>query len=131
MQKDIPLHDIKPLVEVPDNSFVYLVIAGVLLAIALVLILLWAYKAYKKSKIISLRKMNLQKLHAIDKSNTKEAAYQISEYGRFLAQSEEEKAAFGKLQSILDQYKYKKEVSRFDEETLSAYQDFLEALNAS
>lgn len=131
MQKDIPLHDIKPLVEVPDNSFIYLLSVGALLAVVLLFILLWVYKAYKKSKILSRRKMILEKLRTIDMSKTKEAAYHISEYGRFLAKREEEKEIFEKLQNLLEQYKYKKEVSSFDEESLKTYQDFLEALDVS
>ena len=129
--KDIPLHDIKPLVEVPDNSFIYLVSIGVLLAIALVFLLVVMYKMYKKSKIVSLRKVNLKKIHAVDMSNAKEAAYQISAYGKLLAQSEKQMQILENLDKSLDQYKYRKEVSSIDEETLKEYKDFLEALDAT
>ena len=129
--KDIPLHDIKPLVEVPDNSFIYLVSIGVLLAIALVFLLVVMYKMYKKSKIVSLRKINLKKIHAVDMSNAKEAAYQISAYGKLLAQSEKQMQILENLDKRLDQYKYRKEVSSIDEETLKEYKDFLEALDAT
>ena len=129
--KDIPLHDIKPLVEVPDNSFIYLVSIGVLLAIALVFLLVVMYKMYKKSKIVSLRKVNLKKIHAVDMSNAKEAAYQISAYGILLAQSEKQMQILENLDKRLDQYKYRKEVSSIDEETLREYKDFLEALDAT
>lgn len=129
--KDIPLHDIKPLVEVPDNSFIYLVSIGVLLAIALIFLLVVMYKMYKKSKIVSLRKVNLKKIHAVDMSNAKEAAYQISAYGKLLAQSEKQMQILENLDKSLDQYKYRKEVSSIDEETLKEYKDFLEALDAT
>lgn len=129
--KDIPLHDIKPLVEVPDNSFIYLVSIGVLLAIALVFLLVVMYKMYKKSKIVSLRKINLKKIHAVDMSNAKEAAYQISAYGKLLAQSEKQMQILENLDKRLDQYKYRKEVSSIDVETLKEYKDFLEALDAT
>lgn len=129
--KDIPLHDIKPLVEVPDNSFIYLVSIGVLLAIALAFLLVVMYKMYKKSKIVSLRKINLKKIHAVDMSNAKEAAYQISAYGKLLAQSEKQMQILENLDRSLDQYKYRKEVSSIDEETLREYKDFLEALDAT
>lgn len=129
--KDIPLHDIKPLVEVPDNSLLYLVLLSVLVAFALGLLLFWLWKVYKESKKINLRKHYLKKIQTVDLSSAKEAAYAISAYGKLLAQSDREKEMLENLQSRLGSYKYKKEVDALDEETLAYYQLFLEVLDAS
>ncbi|MBE0499470.1 MAG: hypothetical protein IBX43_09585 [Campylobacterales bacterium] len=129
--KDIPLHDIKPLVEVPDNSLLYLGLLGVLGVLALGLLLLWLWKVYKESRKVNLRKHYLESLQKVDLSSAKEAAYTISTYGRLLAQSEREKEMLENLDSRLSSYKYKKEVDTLDEETLAYYQLFLEVLDAS
>lgn len=129
--KDIPLHDIKPLVEVPDNSLLYLLMLSIFIALALGLLLFWLWKAYTQSKKENLRKHYLKKIQTVDLSSAKEAAYAISAYGRLLAQSEREKEMLENLDSRLSSYKFKKEVDALDEETLAYYQLFLEVLDAS
>jgi hypothetical protein len=129
--RDIPLHDIKPLVEVPDNSLLYLGIVGFVLVVLVILITIWAYKRFSKAKEEDLRKRYLQKIHQIDTGNAKQAAYEISSYGRFLAQSERAKDMLDNLDQRLSKYKYKKEVEALDDETLGYYKLFLEVLDAS
>lgn len=129
--KDIPLHDIKPLVEVPDNSLLYLGLLGALGVLVIGLLLFWLWKVYKESKKINLRKHYLESLQKVDLSSPKEAAYTISTYGRLLAQSDREKEMLENLDSRLSSYKYKKEVDALDEETLAYYQLFVEVLDAS
>lgn len=129
--KDIPLHDIKPLVEVPDNSLFYLLMLSIFIVLALGLLLFWLWKAYTQSKKENLRKHYLKKIQTVDLSSAKEAAYAISAYGRLLAQSEREKEMLENLDSRLSSYKFKKEVDALDEETLAYYQLFLEVLDAS
>ncbi len=129
--KDIPLHDIKPLVEVPDNSLLYLVLLGIFAALVLGLLVFWLWRAYKESKKINLRKHHLEMLQTVNLDNAKQAAYEISAYGKLLAQSEREKEMLEDLDSRLSSYKYKKEVDSLDEETRAYYQLFLEVLDAS
>ena len=132
MNNEIPLHDIKPLVDVPDNSLTILIVIGaVLLTLIVVPLIIWLIKLYKKSKKINMRKTYLQKLHAIDTSDAKNAAYEISHYGRLLAESEREKEILESLDQRLSLYKYKKEVGALDSETLGYYQLFLEVVDAS
>ncbi len=129
--RDIPLHDIKPLVEVPDNSLIYAGIVAFLLALVVILAGVWIYRRFSKAKAEDLRKSYLQKIHAVDTSNAKQAAYEISAYGRFLAQSERAKDMLDNLDKRLGKYKYKKEVEALDDETLGYYKLFLEVLDAS
>lgn len=129
--KDIPLHDIKPLVEVPDNSLLYLTALGIVSAVVTLLLLFWAWKLYKESKKVNLRKSYLQSMHSIDLSSPKQAAYEISAYGKLLAQSERELELLENLDRRLSHYKYRKNVEEIDDETLGYYHLFLEVLDAS
>lgn len=130
--KDIPLHDIKGLVEVPDNSFLYLLmIIGVIVAIVLIPLIIWMLKKYKKNRSVNLRKEYLQKIHSINTQNAKEAAYEMSKYGRLLAESAREIEVLESLDSRLEKYKYKKDVEKLDDDTLAYYQLLLEVLDAS
>ncbi len=129
--KDIPLHDIKPLVEVPDNSMIYVLIIAGIMGVILLLIGVWLWKHFRQPKQKDMRKFYMQKIHEVDLSNAKQAAYEISEYGRHLATSERAMEMLANLDARLEQYKYKKEVSSIDDETRGYYQLFLEVLDAS
>ena len=130
--KDIPLHDIKPLVEVPDNSLMVLLIAAaIVLTLIFVPLVLWMWKRYKSSKALNLRKEYLRKLHTVNTDDSKQAAYEISEYGRLLASSDKERALLDSLDNRLSEYKYRKEVGKIDDETLGYYHVFLEVLDAT
>jgi len=130
--QDIPLHDIKPLVDVPDNSLMILItIAALIITAILVPLLIWLYKLYKKNQKVNRHKEYLEKIHAIDISDAKRAAYEISKYGFLLAESERELEMLESLDKRLSVYKYKKEVEALDQETLGYYQLFLEVVDAS
>lgn len=129
--RDIPLHDIKPLVEVPDNSLIYLGIVVSVFVLITILAGIWLYRHFTKAKTEDLRKSYLHKIHNVDTNNAKQAAYEISAYGRFLAESERAKDMLDNLDNRLSKYKYKKEVEALDEETLGYYKLFLEVLDAS
>ena len=130
--RDIPLHDIKPLVEVPDDSLTTLLgIAAVVVALMLIPVFIWLWNKFTKKRKENLRKVYLKKIHAIDTSDAKQAAYEISEYGRHLAVSDKEIELLDSLDKRLSEYKYKKEVSAIDAETLGHFQVFLEVIDAT
>jgi len=129
--KDIPLHDIKPIVEVPDNSLYFTVALGLVLLLVLVALVFWILRLYRQSKAEDLRKIHLEKIHNVDTSDAKEAAYEISYYGRLLAESQRELDLLESLDERLSRYKYKKEVKSLDDDTLGYYRLFLEVLDAS
>jgi len=129
---DIPLHDIKPLVEVPDNSLsILIIIASVILVLILIALGFWLYTKFKKAKAVNLKRVYLKKIHEVDTSNAKQAAYEISEYARYIVNTEKEKALLNSLDERLSQYKYKKTVEALDKETLGHFHVFLEVLDAT
>jgi len=129
--RDIPLHDIKPLVEVPDNSLTILIgIASAILLLIILILLIWLWKSYLKNKEENLRKVYLKRLHTVDTSKAKEAAYEISECGKHLAVSERAIELLTSLDRRLAAYKYKKEVDKIDDETLGHFRVFLEVVDA-
>lgn len=133
MQTDInnTLRDIKPLLEIPDNSFyIYwgVISFGVLLALA---VLFFVLKRFWQMRKANLAKDYLASLKAIDWVNAKESAYQATHYARLLATDERREKLFEQLVPLLDQYKYKKEVAEVDDETLKYYNLFMQVADES
>ncbi len=99
------LKDIKPIVEIPDNSLVILTIISFVVLIALVLVYLLLKPKRKRKPKPTPRELALQKLKAIDFSNDKEVAYTFTT----LAEEFLDKELYDKIISKLDIYKYKKD----------------------
>ena len=123
---DIPLHDIKPLMAVPDSSFI---VFSVILFIAVVLAsgaLYLLYRLVRNRRSLNLRKIHYAALEAVDFSDPKRAAYAITDHGRIFADdSERLHEAYANLVSRLDQYKYRKRVEAIDDESRSYYKIYL------
>ena len=106
----IPIHDIKPIVEIPDNT-IYLyyltLFVGFVLIIGFVYII---YKLIFGKKEISKELQYFKKLQNLDLKDTKKSAYLISKYGRYLAKTDREKRLIDEIHHDLEQYKYKKVV---------------------
>jgi len=133
MQTDInnTLRDIKPLLEIPDNSFyIYwgLIGFGVLLGLA---VLFFVLKRVWQMRKANLAKEYLASLKAIDWQDAKSSAYQATHYARLLATDARREKLFEQLVPLLDQYKYKKEVDAVDEETLKYYNLFVQVADES
>ena len=123
---DIPLHDIKPLMEVPDSSFALLsgiiIIASLLLSGGLYLL----YKFLKGRQTLNLRKVHYTALENIDFSDPKKAAYAITDHGRIFADdSDRLREAYDNLVVRLTQYKYRKRVGDIDDKSRSYYKIYL------
>ncbi|WP_345977083.1 hypothetical protein [Sulfurimonas sp. HSL3-7] len=123
---DIPLHDIKPLMEVSDNSFVLL---SVIIIIATLLFsggLYLLYRFVRSRQTLNLRKIHYTALENIDFSDPKKAAYAITDHGRVFADdSERLHEAYDNLVVRLNRYKYRKRVEAIDEESKSYYNIYL------
>lgn len=117
--QEIPLHDIKPLLEVQDYSFYYfLVLMGVVTIVILGSIYL-LYKHFREKRKFNLRKEHFKLLQDIDLNETKSAAYRLTEYGAtFANDSERHQKTYHDMVEKLEKYKYKKSVDDFDSETL-------------
>ncbi|APW64958.1 MULTISPECIES: hypothetical protein [Arcobacteraceae] len=111
MNEDITskIHDIKDIVEIPDNSiFIYygLIFLGFLLSLIIVLAII----KYFKNKKVNQRKIYFDILQNIEFKNSKEDAYTITKYLRLLIKNDREKILANELINELEEYKYKKEV---------------------
>jgi hypothetical protein len=111
------LKDIKPLIEIPDNSYyIYWGIIG--FGILLILgISFFVFKKLYENRKINLAKGYLENLKSIDWKDTKKSAYRATYYARLLATDDRKKELFSQLEPMLEKYKYKKEVDEIDEET--------------
>jgi len=116
---DIPLHDIKPLVEIQEYSMEYLIVIGSLLFIIFVAILYLVIKWLKNRKKFNIRKEHFKLIKTLDYSDTKNAAYKLTLYGNtFKNDSLRHEKAYHELFDALENYKYKKSVENFDKRTL-------------
>ncbi len=115
------LRDIKPLLEIPDNSYyIYwgLIAFGTLLLLG---ILFFIAKRLWDNRKANLAKGYLVKLKAIDWKDAKHSAYEATHYARLLATDERRKELFSQLEPMLEQYKYKKEVDEVDHDTQNKF----------
>ena len=124
---DIPLHDIKPIVEVQEYSLYYFI---VLIAVALFLLFALSYLLFlywKKKKRYNKRAEDKKALESLSFEDPKKAAYALTLYGAsFSHDSARHQEMYQNLLGRLENYKYKKRVENIDEETLSYYQLYKE-----
>jgi len=117
---DIPLHDIKPLMEIEEYSLYYLIGAsalGVFILFAIVYLLL---KWFKNRNAFNLRKEHYKLFNAVDFSDAKRAAYDITFYGAsFRDDSPRHSEMYKNLVDRLEPYKYKKSVDAIDKEVFA------------
>ncbi len=115
---DIPLHDIKPLLEVQEYSLYYFL--GTVL-VGLILLLGIAYIVYifiQKRNAFNIRKEYIKNIKNLDFNDTKKTAYALSLYGDiFKDDSPRHTEMYKNLTQRLESYKYKKTVESFDKET--------------
>ncbi|MEJ2468464.1 MAG: hypothetical protein P8Y51_05230 [Campylobacterales bacterium] len=123
---DIPLHDIKPLIEIHDYTPYYL---GAAAAVVLALLLVVAYllvMQYRRSRGRNRRRECLEALNGVDLDHAKDAAYAITRLGRcFASDSPRLEEAYRNLSRRLEPYKFKKTVPPIDEETRAYFRIYL------
>ncbi|BBG66465.1 hypothetical protein NNO_1762 [Hydrogenimonas sp.] len=123
---EIPIHDIKPLLPIPDVSiyfFVLLVATGVVAAAA---VALYLRRTWRRRRKVDPRIAWLEKLERIDFDDPKRAAYIMTRYGRLLAEDKRREEIFSQLVPKLERYKYRKDVPPLDEETKRFMRLFVE-----
>jgi len=115
--KEIPLHDIKPLLEIQDYSLYYLVATVILTTVIVVGIMYLLVKWYKNRNRYNHRKEYFKLLSEVDLNNAKKSAYEITLYGALFADdSPRHQEMFHTLTEKLEGYKYKKSVDDFNDE---------------
>ncbi len=127
---DVPLHDIKTVVEVQEYSFYYLLGTVFLCILVLIAFGYFIYKYIQKRNAYNERKEHLKLLNSLDLSDTKNAAYAISRYGlTFANDGQRESEMYKNIISRLEQFKYKKSVEEFDRETLGYIELYKDMIN--
>lgn len=116
------LYDIETIVEIPDFSLYIFISLAIFLAL-LVAIAIW--KLLYRKKIDSKKERALKILKNLELDKTKESAYAISRFGKYLVYDDRSVDIYNSLLSRLEKYKYKKEVESFDEETIKNIELFL------
>ena len=128
---DIPLHDIKPIVDVQEFSLYYFLSISFVILLLIFALSYLLYKWLKKRNEYNLRKEHLSVLKSLKNEDTKKFAYAITLYGAtFKDDSPRQTEMFINLTSRLEEYKYKKEVESLDNETLSYFELYKEMCDA-
>ncbi len=125
------LRDIKPLLDIPDNSFYFywgLIVVAVLILLALAFFIGKKFLANRK---INLAKGYVEKLKSIDWSDPKKAAYDATHYARLLATDDRKKELFSQLEPLLEKFKYKKEVEDVDQDTINRFNLYVQVADES
>lgn len=128
---DIPLHDIKPLVEIQEYSMEYLIAINLVLIVIVMALVYIFFKWLQDKKKYNERKEHFKILENLDMNDTKNTAYKLTLYGyTFKDDTPRHQKAYNELFESLQKYKYKKEVESFDSETLhfiEIYQGMIDA----
>jgi len=126
------LRDIKPLLEIPDGSY-YLFLSLLFLAIALLLAVVgYGVRRYLKNRKVDMQTVYLFHLKNLDWSDVKHSAYEATKLGRLLTlENERAREIYQQLLPMLEEYKYKKEVSKVDETTLRQYNLLVHVIDES
>ena len=125
------LRDIKPLLEIPDNSFyIYWGLISFVIILGLG-ILFFVIKKLWENRKVNLAKGYLEALKRIDWEDTKKSAYEATHYARLLATDERRKELFSQLEPMLEKYKYKKVVESIDQDTRNKFNLYVQVADES
>jgi len=128
--KDIPLHDIKPLIEIQEYSLYYFIALVVVVTVVVFAIIYLIYNYIKNKNSFNLRAEHLKYLKKLDFSDAKQTAYDITNYGAtFAADSEQHQRKYENLVEQLESYKYKKSVEDFDVQTKQSIENYVGMLD--
>jgi len=123
------LRDIRGLEDIPDISFILFLIMIVFAVLLLGGIAYMIYRHFASQKKDLTRKEVLHRLEGIDFTDSKDAAYKITKYARYLATEERSQKIFLQLEEKLTKYKYIQNPPSFDDETIGEYNLFLEVVD--
>lgn len=113
-----------------DSSIYIFTMLLIVLCIVLYYIIKTLIGKYHKQKENS-REYILNKFKMIDLNNPKQAAYDITKYGKILAINNEEKSHLNKLNNRLFNYKYKKSIQKIDNDTIQLYNILIDTIQGN
>jgi hypothetical protein len=120
------LKDIKPLLQIQDSSL-YWLIGYLFIGVLIVAILAYLWKVFVVKRKYDAKKEALKILKNLDFSDSKKAAYEITNYGSILVDKENQQHILDELNEMLLEYKYKKEVPLISNEVKQKLNVFLQA----
>jgi hypothetical protein len=120
------LKDIKPLLQIQDSSL-YWLIGYLFIGVLIVAILAYLWKVFVVKRKYDAKKEALKILKNLDFSDSKKAAYEITNYGNILVDKENQQHILDELNEMLLEYKYKKEVPLISNEVKQKLNVFLQA----
>lgn len=124
--KDIPLHDIKPLIEIQEYSLYYFVALVAFVSVVVLALLYLGYQYIKNRNSFNIRVEHLKLLQESNLDDAKKAAYELTLYGAtFADDNEQTHRTYEVLVQELESYKYKKDVESFSEETKRSINNYL------
>lgn len=125
------LKDIKPYIETSELLYWSFIGFTILLFVAMLIWMILIFKKWFQNRKKDIRKVYFEKLKGVDWSNPKQSSYDISKYGRLLANDIRSKEILSQLEPMLLQYKYKKKVNDVDIDTVNHYNLFMQVLDGT
>ncbi|MCF6331388.1 MAG: hypothetical protein L3I99_07585 [Sulfurimonas sp.] len=127
---EIKLHDIKTIVDVQEYSLYYFLGISLIALMLVCVIIFFSYRWFKNKNSYNQRKEYFKLLDTLDFSDTKKTAYAITLYGDlFKNDSDKHQQIFEKIITQLEQYKYKKNINKFDEEIIKNIKNYKDMIN--
>jgi len=115
------LRDIKPLLEIPDYSYTLFIVLALFMGIIILTLLYTFFRKFFSNRKKNMKKVYLQRLKNVDWEHSKQAAYEVTYFGRLLADEPRAEEIYNQIVPLLEPYKYRKEVPKVDEVTLRQY----------
>ncbi len=125
---ELKINDIKDLVIIPDYSFFIYTFLLILATLITIIILFLIVKKFlnRKKTAYEIAVINLKN---IDLEDSKTASYLITKYAKDVLNDDRSKKLYFELSENLENFKYKKEVSKFDKKTLEQFRRFMDSLD--
>ena len=125
------LRDIKPLLEIADDGYLIFIVVSSILGVILLLLLYFFLKRLWLNRKVNMRKVYFERLKSVDWRDTKKAAYEVTFFGRALANEPRIEEIYNQLVPMLEPYKYRKEVPLVDVETANQYKLLVHVIDES
>ncbi len=127
---DIPLHDIKTIVEIDEFSLYYFLGFSLIVTIIIVTIIYYIYKWIKNKNSYNKRKEYLKLLKQLKLNDAKYSAYSFTTLGAiFKDDTPKHSKIYTELLQKLEEHKYKKEVDSFDKQTLKLIKQYVDMID--
>jgi len=125
------LREIKPLLEISDNSYLLFIVITTILGAIVLLSLYFFFKRLWLNRKTNRRRVYFERLKSVDWRETKKAAYEVTFLGRALADEPRIEEIYNQLLPMLEPYKYRKEVPLVDADTANQYKLLVHIIDES